>query len=394
MATLKGRRIAMDATATISTNIRRLRGARDLSQERLASLAGLSRAAYRKIETGQSQPRVSTLQSIARALDVRVHELVESAPEFKAVRFRSKKRLRTREQILVDASRWLRDFNELEDLLEDRVPWRLAAVARDLGARAARPAAAAARVREEFGIRPDEPVRDLCGLLEANGVKVFPMEVASHDFFGLSVAPEDGGPAVVVNTWERISVERWIFTAAHELGHLVLHLGTYDVDETDEPDDQEQEANAFAAAFLMPDGVFWKEWDETYGLGLVDRVLKVKRMFRVSYRTVLFRLSQREAVAGNIWAKFQWDYKRRFGRPLLRDDEPDALAADAFRASFPEDRRAGEPERLSPVDFEEDRLSRLVRRAVEDEQISLGRGAEILGLSLKEMRDLAAAWVA
>ena len=377
--------------ATISINLRRLRGARDLSQERLASLAGLSRAAYRKIETGQSQPRVSTLQSIARALDVRVHELMEAAPQLEAVRFRSKKRLRTREQILVDAGRWLRDFNALEETVGDRIPWSLADIARDLDP--SRPEAAAARVRKAWGLEPDEPVRDVCGLLDANGVKVFPMEVASHDFFGLSVAPEDGGPAVVVNVWERISVERRIFTAAHELGHLVLHLATYDVGETDEPDDQEQEANAFAAAFLMPDGVFWREWDETYGLGLVDRVLKVKRMFRVSYRTVLYRLSQR-CGAGNIWAKFQWDYKRRFGRPLLRDDEPDALAVDAFRASFPEDRRAGEPERLSPVDFEEDRLSRLVRRAVEDEQISLGRGAEILGLSLKEMRDLAAAWVA
>jgi hypothetical protein len=126
-------------------------------------------------------------------------------------------------------------------------------------------------------------------------------------------------------------------------------------------------------------------------MALVDRVLKVKRMFRVSYRTVLYRLSQRSPE--NIWAKFQWDYKRRFGRPLLRDDEPEALAHDAFRASFPEHTRAGEPENLSPVDFEEDRLSRLVRNAIEGENISLGRGAEILGLSLKDMRNLTASWV-
>ena len=378
---------------TISTNLRRLRGARDFSQDRLASRAGLSRAAYRKIETGQSEPRVSTLQSIARALDVRVDELVAPAAEIKAVRFRSKKRLRTREQILVDVGRWLRDFNEVEELLDDREEWSLGDIARELPDDASRPEAAAERVREAFGLSAGEPVRDICGLLEANGVKVFPMRIASHDFFGLSVAPEDGGPAVVVNTWDRISVERWIFTAAHELGHLVLHLATYDVSQTEEPDDQEQEANAFAAALLMPDGVFWKEWDETYGMALVDRVLKVKRMFRVSYRTVLYRLSRRFAGPGNIWARFQWDYKRRFGRPLLRDDEPDALAADAFRASFPEDRRAGEPEHLSAVDFEEDRLSRLVRRAIEGEQISLGRGAEVLGLSLKEMRELASSWV-
>ena len=69
------------------------------------------------------------------------------------------------------------------------------------------------------------------------------------------------------------------------------------------------------------------------------------------------------------------------------------MAADAFRASFPESRRAQEPERLSPADFEEDRLSRLVRLAVEREEISLARGAEILGLPLSAMRERASSWV-
>jgi len=379
--------------STISTNLRRLRRAHALTQERLATEAGLSRAAYRKIETGVSQPRITTLQSLARALGVHPGELVEDVPRMQAVRFRSKKKLRTREQILVDVARWLRNFNEVEALLEDRIPWKLVELAEAFTAGPIEPEDAAHRVRHALGLSKGEPVCDICGLLEEAGVKVLPMRVASHAFFGLSVAPRDGGPAVVVNTWERIPVERWIFSAAHELGHLVLHLRSYDASETDEPDDQEQQANAFAAAFLMPDDVFWKEWDETYGMAMVDRVLKVKRMFRVSYRTVLYRLSQRYGGSGSIWAKFQWDYTRRFGRSLLRSDEPDALAADAFRASFPEDRRAGEPEHLSPVDFEENRLSRLVRRAIEYKAISLGRGAEFLGLSLLEMRERASSWV-
>jgi len=57
---------------------------------------------------------------------------------------------------------------------------------------------------------------DVCELLEDNGVKVYPLCIANDEFFGLSVAKDDGGPAVVVNVWERISVERWIFTAAHD----------------------------------------------------------------------------------------------------------------------------------------------------------------------------------
>lgn len=377
----------------IAANLRRLRIAKDLTQVEAAEAAGISKGAYRNIEGAKSEPRVETLRRLAAALDVRIQDLVTPAPELRRVRFRSFKKLRTRAEILVAVGRWLADFNALEELLGAEIPYKLAPGKAAAGRRAApSPQQAAAQARERMGLDPGEPVRDICGLLEARGIKVYPYTVASDAFFGLSVAPADGGPAIVVNTWERISVERWIFTAAHELGHLLLHLEDYDVAERDEEKQQEKEANVFASYFLMPEEVFAKEWAETYGMAFVDRVLKVKRIFRVSYRTVLYRLS--ETIPGSgLWKRFQLDYLQRTGKTLLKDDEPEALAADAFRASFPEDSRAGEPEDLSPLDFVEDRLSRLVRRAVEGEEISLARGAEILGLSLGDMRQLAGSWV-
>ncbi len=372
----------------IGVNLRRFRGALGMTQEQVAAAAGISRVAYRSLETGVSAPRVETLHALAKALEVRLQDLVSPAVELRHVRFRSFRRLNTREQILIAVERWLRGFNELEEILNDRVDYTL----RGLGSVQA-PAEAAALVRTKFGLRPSEPVRDLCGLLEAYGIKVLPLKIASDAFFGLSVAGEDGGPAVVVNTWERISVERWIFTAAHELGHLVLHLGDYGLDQKDEEERHEREANVFAAHFLMPQRVFEKEWEETYGLAFVDRVLKVKRMFRVSYRTVLYRLSETSGFGTGIWRRFQGEYQLRHGRTLLKDDEPEALAADAFRATFPESSRAGEPEDLSPADFMEDRLLRLVRQAVESEAISLARGAEILGIPLQDIRQLSASWI-
>ena len=83
----------------------------------------------------------------------------------------------------------------------------------------------------------------------------------------------------------------------------------------------------------------------------------------------------------------------RFGRALLKEDEPQALAADAFDAGYPEDRRADEPERFSRVDFGESRLRGLVRKAIESDEITFARGTEVLGLSLRQMRELSAAWV-
>ncbi len=377
----------------ISLNLRRLRQAKKCSQEALAELSGLSKAAYKNIESGKSEPRVSSLQAIAMALEVSIQKLVEPVRVLRHVRFRSNRRMRSREQILVDVGRWLSDFGDIEEILDDRMAYKLGDIRRQLKSRKNRGEVAASLARQTLGLDAEEPVRDICGLLESGGIKVGEQKVASHDFFGLSIAASDGGPAVVVNTWDRIPVERWIFTAAHELGHLILHLSDYDVNETSEEKKHEEQANAFAAAFLMPEASFQKEWNETYGLAFVDRVLKVKRIFRVSYRTVLHRLAASYRGPGNIWLRFQMDYKRRFGRTLLRADEPDALAEDAFRASFPEDSSAGEPDKLSPIDFIQDRLSGLVRKAIEQEKISLGRGAEVLGLSLQEMRDLTASWV-
>ncbi len=53
-----------------------------------------------------------------------------------------------------------------------------------------------------------------------------------------------------------------------------------------------------------------------------------------------------------------------------------------------------EPARLDAHDFQGDRLALLVRRAVEREVISLSRGAEVLGLTLDEMRERAGSWIA
>ena len=66
------------------------------------------------------------------------------------------------------------------------------------------PAALARVARERFGLEPHQPVQDICRLLEQRGVKILLLDTRRDSFFGLSVGPQDGGPAVVVNTWDRI----------------------------------------------------------------------------------------------------------------------------------------------------------------------------------------------
>ena len=111
-----------------------------------------------------------------------------------------------------------------------------------------------------------------------------------------------------------------------------MHLNSFDVNQTQEEDEQEIEANICSSHFLMPEHLFKKEWDETYGLPLVDRVLKVKRMFRVSYKSVLYRVS--EKAGKQIWYQFNREYSQRFNQTLLKADEPNPLKkTEAWRSS-------------------------------------------------------------
>ncbi|MGV6815786.1 MAG: helix-turn-helix domain-containing protein [Thiotrichales bacterium] len=380
----------------IGDNLLRLRKERGLTQAALAEAANLSVPAYRDLEKGRAQPRRDTLSALVAALDTRLPELMKPVKRLQRVRFRSLKRLKRRDQILAEMSTWLQDFSDLEQLTGEAHIHELEAVWQAIEDRSLTDIAEiAALTRRYFGLAAHEPVYDICGLLESKGIKVFSRPVTSDAFMGLSIAEDDGGPAIAVNTWERLPVETWIFSAVHELGHLLLHLSAYNVDQADEDPEQEKEADTFASHFLMPQDIFQKEWEEAEGLPLVDRVLKVKRVFRVSWRTVLYRAAEQlpEERRTLIWRDFNFAYKRKKHRPLLKHDEPDGITREIYQSALGERAVGPEPAGMDSHDFQGDRLWRLVRHAVEKELITLARAAEILGLSLHDMRDLSASWM-
>ncbi len=362
----------------LGANLRRLRQAKKISQTKLAEAAGLSRVGYRNIETGGTTPKPDTLMRLASALDVALKDLVRPVRKLSAVRFRARKRMTSREHLLAEVGRWIDDYKYLEDLLDDHqetVFADLAGALRKKRRTKTKPIDAALMAREAAGLGRTDTIRDICGLLEDRGVKLFTPQVASEGFFGFSVGINGDGPAVVVNTWDRITVERWIFTAAHELGHILLHQDAFDADEAQEDQAEEEEADLFASHFLMPDEVFQEELREARGLSLVQAVLKLKAIFRVSWKTVVYRLAQDAGPnASKVWARFQWAAKSHFGRSLgpTEADEPESLRKSAFI---------------------EDRLQRLVRRAIEDRKITVSRGAEILHISIADMRAITRSWL-
>lgn len=359
----------------IAVNLKRLRSIKGLNQSQIAESAGLSRIAYSNIESGKAEPRVSNLQKIGKVLGVGIQDLLAPIPQLTTLRFRSRKALTVREkskreQIAFDVAFWLKDFNELEESLNDIKEYKLKAI----NQKTKNPKEMAKMARKALGLEPEDAINDICGLLESKaGIKIKFFVSDLDKCNGLSLFDKEDNPAIGVNISNNISVERQMFTLAHELAHLLLHKNSYKSKEDDENEEQEKQANEFASYFLMPREAFLKSWEENKGLRWIENVLHTKRIYKVSYRTILQRFIDEGWISDKkyLYQKFNIDYRNIYRRDLRNHREPNPL-----------DR----------IDFLEDRLSLLVRKAFEREQISFSRAAEVLRLNTEDMRDRVNSW--
>ncbi len=68
----------MSNNQNLANNIKKLREAKGLSQEKLARLADVANNTLIKMESGENQnPTLDTLKKVAKALDVSVDDLIK-----------------------------------------------------------------------------------------------------------------------------------------------------------------------------------------------------------------------------------------------------------------------------------------------------------------------------
>jgi Zn-dependent peptidase ImmA (M78 family)/DNA-binding XRE family transcriptional regulator len=224
---------------------------RGLTLTALSREAGVSIRSISDYENGHASPSVETVRTLAKSLAVLpgffslppVDEIPVDAVSFRAL---SKMTRRQRDMSIacgslgVEIGRWIRERYETP-IAQLPTLAHFSGQGEDAGA----PAMAAEILRARWGLGT-QPVGNLVHLLEAHGVMTFSLTGYAREVDAFSFYYE-GNPYIFLNTVK--SGERGRFDGAHELGHLILHCG----EDAPRGPDAEREADAFAAAFLMPE---------------------------------------------------------------------------------------------------------------------------------------------
>lgn len=226
------------------------RSIRQMTTADLASRAGTTAPWVSQAENSKRTPSAEMVQRFAKALDFPnefFYRPVDAQPPTDAFHFRATSRLAKKDEVTarslstlaIELAEWIEQtyhapapaIPELQDLVGADVEIA--------------PEQAAEALRGSWGLGV-APVPNLLQLLEAKGAKVFSAggPLQAIDAFSFR---HGATPVVFLNVHK--SAERLRFDLAHELGHLVMHGGSLNV----EPGKaKEQEANEFASAFLMP----------------------------------------------------------------------------------------------------------------------------------------------
>jgi len=163
-------------------------------------------------------------------------------------------------------------------------------------------------LRAAWGV-PDGPIKNVTRLLENAGVIVVPCDLKTKHMDATSIHLTNSPPMVFANTYS--SGDRLRFTLAHELGHLVMHMGAAPYEK------MEDEADAFAAEFLAPQAEIKAQLRSIGKIRIAD-LLRLKPDWKIAVASLLVRSGQLGLLTESQ-KRYLWTEMSRLG---YRTKEP------------------------------------------------------------------------
>jgi Zn-dependent peptidase ImmA (M78 family)/transcriptional regulator with XRE-family HTH domain len=278
----------------LGTRIRTLRERAGIQSQELATRIGVDPSAMSNIESGKRAVKTGELVLIAEALSVsplalldedslpaRVHVAARPDGEQPTVKGPAFARLQALSEIHdVLSESGLTNGNNLNEVPDFTHPWSWKAEAEQLATWATEYLQVDAAGMRRFASLADAIEKRL-------RVDVLVEKYLDDPLSGATIADRDF-PLIFVNSQH--PTPRALFTLAHECGHLLLNHGqviTVD-DNLAGVTREERQANAFAAAFLMPAEKV-DEYLARYGRG-AESLAQMIYNFGVSFESLVYRL--------------------------------------------------------------------------------------------------------
>ena len=212
----------------------------------------------------------------------------------------------------------------------------------------------------------DGPISQPMVMLEEHGVKVIEVEEDPELFDGTSTIVE-GLPVVVLNKCESFrpeskhtfSPERRNLTLFHELGHQIMNI-------PDDVSDKEKEnlCNVFANEMLIPSKTFLNIFGMRRQAITIVELKDVQRTFGISARALMMKAYQLGVINKSRYVGFCIK---------MNDPANERLRKTLDGSSMPAEHTS--------------RYERLVFRALSSETITTSKAAEMLDISVSELRD-------
>lgn len=284
-------------------NNKRLKEARlyrEMTIEELANIIEVSKQAISQFEKNTNKPTLETIKKIENALGFpkeyfyqfdKPEEVIEGNTYFRALMSMNKK-TQMSQKLKVDL------MLKLYRIIERYIEFPEADIREvDIDNKNVEEIAMSLREKWDLG---ESPIKNIVGLMENRGFIVTSLFTGSRDVDAYSkLTNVDGNDyyCVVLGDDKESAVRRQ-FSAAHELGHCILHNESVDIDLLDREEFKkvEKEANNFAAAFLLPKNAFLK--DLIYPINL-DYYKELKKKWRVSISAMIRRAAQLGKITDN-----------------------------------------------------------------------------------------------
>jgi Zn-dependent peptidase ImmA (M78 family)/transcriptional regulator with XRE-family HTH domain len=264
-----------------------------LTKRDLAARVGVTAAAITQFERRQARPSAETLTRLASELGLPAGYFEAGRPVLpvaeEATHFRSLRTTRVyeRRQARATMSHLAEAVREIQTVV--RLPaLRLPHAVRD-------PESAARTLREAWDL-PAGPVHHLVRLIEANGAVVSMARFgAGERIDAFSCRPSGLDRPLICLSRDRGNPLRRRFSAAHELGHLLLH-------EEAQPGGRqhEHEANRFAAEFLTPAPEIADLLPSRLDFA---HLLQIQRAWGVSVQALLRRSRELDRIGDDLYRR-------------------------------------------------------------------------------------------